>query len=156
MISKTVSHFIESANAAWKRSKIPGVQYLALRSDEAERSGTFLLKLAPKTNYPRHRHPAGEEILVLKGDMTIGERTLKGGDFLFSPPGSVHEASTVGGCLFLTMIPKPIEMLASSSQEEYDETKATQDITPSPSNATAQDWNLIDLPEEPPASDPNK
>ena len=120
MKSKTVSHIIESANAEWKPSKIPGVTYIPLHADPNERQGTFLLKMAPGIRYPKHRHPGGEEVLILKGDMKIGDRTLKSGDFIYSPPASVHEASTEKGCMFLSILPEPIEIIGASGPVELD------------------------------------
>ena len=111
MTPKNVSQLIESASAPWKPSKIQGVQYLPLHADEDERAGSFLLKLNPGTSYPRHRHPAGEEIFVMRGEMTVGDRKLKAGDYLYSPPGSVHDANTTDGCLFMSILPKAIEII---------------------------------------------
>jgi len=114
---------VETSRGEWKPSKIPGVQYQPLNSDEKERSGTFMIRMAPNTRYPRHRHPGGEEVFVLKGDMTVGDQKMKIGDYLYSPPGSVHEASTVKGCLFLTVLPEPIEIIPTHEvQNEIDPT----------------------------------
>ena len=110
----------------WKPSKVPGVEYIPLNTDAEERAGTFLLKMAPNTTYPKHRHPKGEEVLVLKGDMTVGNRTLKAGDFLYSPPGSIHSASTVQGCMFLTSLPEAIQIIPASKGDEIDQEIAVE------------------------------
>lgn len=67
--------------------------------------------MSAKIKYPKHRHPQGEEVFVLKGEMTVGNQKMKAGDYLYSPPGSVHEASTMEGCVFLTILPQPIEII---------------------------------------------
>ena len=131
MVARNVSHLVESASAAWKPSKVHGVQYLPLNADKQERTGTFILRMEPGARYPRHRHPGGEEILLLKGDMMVGERKLKPGDFLYSPPGSIHEASTQGGCMFVSILPKPIDIIGGGQPTEFDATEETPPPQPS-------------------------
>lgn len=121
MLTKNVSFLVETATSPWKPSKVPGVDYLVLNADPAEKFGTFLLRMAPNTKYPKHRHPGGEEVLLLKGDMMLGDRKMKPGDFVYSPPASIHTASTVAGCMFLTLIPKPVELIVGASMGEFDE-----------------------------------
>jgi quercetin dioxygenase-like cupin family protein len=145
VIKNNLSHTVETASAGWKRSKVAGVEYVALNADLDDRYGTFLLKMAPKTKYPKHRHPEGEEILMLKGDMTIGGRTMKGGDFLYSPPGSIHEASTENGCMFLTMLPKPIEMISQATGVEGDMELNTEAAAPPVSQTGPTAFDELDI-----------
>ena len=98
-----------------------GVQYIPLRSDAKERTGTFLLKMAPGSTYPPHRHPGGEELMVLKGEMSVSGQGMKVGDFLFAPPGSIHEVTSETGCMFLSILPEPLEIIGSKTPREFDE-----------------------------------
>ena len=55
---------------------------------------------APGASFPRHTHPGEEIIYVLTGTLeyeVAGKPvTLKGGDVLFVPAGTVHAARNVG------------------------------------------------------------
>jgi quercetin dioxygenase-like cupin family protein len=55
---------------------------------------------APGASFPRHTHPGEEIIYVLEGTLeyeVAGKPvTLKAGDVLFVPAGTVHAAKNVG------------------------------------------------------------
>ena len=57
---------------------------------------------APGASFPRHTHPGEEIIYVLTGTLeyeVAGKPvTLKAGDVLFVPAGTVHAARNVGRC----------------------------------------------------------
>ena len=60
-----------------------------------------IVELAPGTTAPRHTHPGEEIIYVLEGtwEYTVEGKppvTLKAGDVLFIPAGTVHSARNVG------------------------------------------------------------
>ena len=53
------------------------------------------------TSFPKHTHPGEEIIYVLEGTLeyTVGDQppvTLKPGDVLFIPTGTVHSVKTIG------------------------------------------------------------
>lgn len=60
-------------------------------------------------------------MLFLKGQATVGGHEVKAGDFLYSPPASVHALSTKEGCIFLRMISEPIQIVPEGTLEEIDE-----------------------------------
>jgi len=60
-----------------------------------------VVELAPGTTAPRHTHPGEEIIYVLEGtwEYTLEGKpavTLKAGDVLFIPAGTIHSARIVG------------------------------------------------------------
>ena len=60
------------------------------------------VELAPGVAFGRHRHPGEEIIHVLEGwlEYQIEDQlpvTLKAGDVLFIPAGTIHRAKNVGG-----------------------------------------------------------
>ncbi len=60
-----------------------------------------IVELAPGTTAPRHTHPGEEIIYVLEGtwEYTVDGKppvTLKAGDVLFIPAGTIHSARNVG------------------------------------------------------------
>jgi quercetin dioxygenase-like cupin family protein len=129
-MAKNVSNVVETASASFKASTITGLEYIPLHTDVKEKQGSFLFRMAPKAVFPRHRHPAGEELFVFRGDLSAGERKLKAGDFLYSPPGSIHELSTETGCLFLTIVPEAIRTIPASSGTELDEASVSTEAAP--------------------------
>ncbi|MBV8388566.1 MAG: cupin domain-containing protein [Mucilaginibacter sp.] len=60
------------------------------------------VEIYPGIEYPRHTHPGEEIIYVLDGilEYKVGDQapvTLKQGDVLFIPAGTVHTVRNVGG-----------------------------------------------------------
>jgi quercetin dioxygenase-like cupin family protein len=60
-----------------------------------------VVELAPGTTAPRHTHPGEEVIYVLEGtwEYTVEGQppaTLKAGDVLFIPAGTIHSARNLG------------------------------------------------------------
>jgi len=103
---------VESAGGQWHGTKLPGVSYKTLREGAKRGAGTFLIRMEPSTSYPAHVHPGGEEVWVVEGAMTVGGDDLAVGDYLYTPPGGSHAARTAEGCLFLVVLPEPIEILS--------------------------------------------
>ena len=103
---------VKDGHEGWRELKIPGVSVKVLRRDAETGASTALVKLAPGAKFPAHNHPAGEEVLVLEGDVLIGPDRLSTGDYLYTPPDGKHAASSQGGCVFLVTLPRPVEILA--------------------------------------------
>ncbi|MCC7012473.1 MAG: cupin domain-containing protein [Planctomycetes bacterium] len=86
----------------WERIGIDGIEVKRLAADERRRVVTMLIRMAPGTAYPRHRHAAVEECFVVSGELKVGQRQLSAGDYQLSAEGSVHDVqSTATGCLLL-------------------------------------------------------
>ena len=69
---------------------IPGREAVQVRVD-----------IRPGTIFPKHKHPGEEIIYVLEGSLKYEVEgklplTLKAGDVLFIPAGTIHSASNVG------------------------------------------------------------
>jgi quercetin dioxygenase-like cupin family protein len=69
---------------------VPGREVIQVRVD-----------LDPGVAFPRHRHPGEEIIYVLEGSLEYEVEgkppiTLKAGDVLFIPAGTIHAAKNVG------------------------------------------------------------
>ena len=73
---------------------------------------TQLVRMAPGTSYPRHRHADIEENYLLEGDLTISGVTMKAGDYCRAEPDSVHsDIRTSGGCQFISIASEHNELL---------------------------------------------
>jgi anti-sigma factor ChrR (cupin superfamily) len=60
---------------------------------------TALLRLAPGATFPRRRHAASEEVLVMSGLANVGTFELRAGEYCRAESESVHEPiTTATGC----------------------------------------------------------
>ena len=105
---------VESAAVEWRPTKVPGVSVKVLRADKTTGESSALVRFEPGVKFPAHDHPAGEEVFVVEGEVTIGAHHLKSGDYLYTPPSGKHGAFTERGCVFLVTLPKPVVFLERS------------------------------------------
>jgi putative transcriptional regulator len=75
---------------------------------------TALVKLAPGTRLPRHRHPGIEESIVIEGDCRVNGEILRPGDYRRAMEGTTDsEVTTERGTVFLMMTTRKVEILES-------------------------------------------
>jgi mannose-6-phosphate isomerase-like protein (cupin superfamily) len=97
MSTDTAGILIRAGDSPWMDAPVPGVQVRPLLGES-----TMLVRMAPKTWYPKHRHPVGEQCLVLEGSIQADGVTAYAGDFTYMPPGSAHAPLyTENGCVLL-------------------------------------------------------
>lgn len=73
-----------------------------LHTDRETGALTYLARLQPGFSLPGHLHTMGEECLVLEGEVTHGNLTLRAGDYHFAAAGVAHgEFHTATGALVL-------------------------------------------------------
>jgi quercetin dioxygenase-like cupin family protein len=82
----------------WKQVA-PGIFCKLLATDTAKNRVSMLVRLAPGTDYPPHRHAGVEELHLLHGELMIDDRKLYPGDYNCAEAGSVdHRVWTETGC----------------------------------------------------------
>ena len=90
-------------HVAW--AQVPGINRIDLQRRDLSVSGReaiqVIVELDPGVTSPWHTHPGEEIIYVLEGSLEYqlkGEPpvTLKAGDVLFIPAGTIHSARNVG------------------------------------------------------------
>jgi quercetin dioxygenase-like cupin family protein len=83
----------------------PGVKRTDLQRHDLSVPGREVIQvraeLAPGVAFPKHSHPGEEIIYVLEGSLEYEVEgkppvTLKAGDVLFIPAGTIHSAKNVG------------------------------------------------------------
>ena len=73
---------------------------------------TMLVRMAPGTSYPCHRHGGAEECYVLQGDLHVAGQVLHSGDHQRADDASEHGVqSTEEGCLLLIVSSQHDELL---------------------------------------------
>jgi len=105
------SLYVDGASLPWRDTPCAGVAWKKLHFDAAIGRAAVLLRFAPGARYDAHRHPAGEEYLVLEGSLQDGGMSWGAGSWVRHAPGSVHAPSSAEGCEVFVSLPAPIETL---------------------------------------------
>lgn len=79
-----------SAVPAWAEVA-PGISVAILAADTERDRVSMLVRLAPRTAYPPHRHADVEELHLLDGELWIEDRLLRPGDYNRGEPGQVDQ-----------------------------------------------------------------
>lgn len=109
----TGAHVAHGDELPWRPSPSPGVSWKKLYFDPATGESAVLLRFEPGAEYEAHRHPGGEEYLVLEGSLEDGPHSYGAGTFVRHAPGSVHLPRSAAGCLLFVRLPQPIEPSAA-------------------------------------------
>ena len=83
----------------------PGISCKLLATDGENQRVTMLVRLAPGTDYPPHRHAGVEELHLLHGELMVDDRKLYPGDYLHSEAGTIDRrvwSETGCMCVLLT------------------------------------------------------
>lgn len=114
-VSKKAAGFLFHAASdpkGWKELPVRGA-WIKLLSLERSRGYAVLMgKLDAGVRYPAHTHFGAEELYILTGDLHIGDRTLRAGDFHHSDAGTSHGVNySVEGCTLLAVLPTDHELV---------------------------------------------
>ena len=107
--------FMLPENYHWFESPADGVSRVPLERMSAE-SGhkTTIVRFAPESFFPAHRHPLGEEIYVLDGVFSDENGDYPAGSYLRNPPGSHHTPFSRQGCTLFVKL----EQFDANDQEQ--------------------------------------
>jgi hypothetical protein len=94
--------FVRGDRLGWQPGSVPGVEVKPLSIDAERGRRTVLVRMAPGTVYPAHRHGDLEEIYMLEGDYLVSGVLMRAGDYCRAEGGTVHEDSrTLSGCVLI-------------------------------------------------------
>lgn len=89
----------------WIASPQAGVERVMLDRLGGEKArATSIVRYAPGSSFPEHRHPGGEEILVLSGTFSEDGAHHPAGWYLRNPPGSAHRPCTDQGAIIFVKL----------------------------------------------------
>ncbi|PPS41012.1 cupin domain-containing protein [Chroococcidiopsis sp. TS-821] len=98
--SPDLAHLTQQASrVTWQPYSLPGVIVGTLHIDTNRREIACFLRAEAGVQFPYHSHAGNEEIVVLEGDLIIGDRVYRTGECILSHRGSAHKPKTSGGCL---------------------------------------------------------
>ena len=96
---------LDTASMPWSASPMPGVERRMLDRVGAEVArATSIVRYAPGSRFPVHRHGGGEEILVLEGVFSDETGDNPAGSYLRNPPGTAHAPFSEPGCVILVKL----------------------------------------------------
>ncbi len=105
---------IGAGEGGFEPAGVAGVEVRRLHLDVESDRVTMLIRMAPGTSYPAHRHSGAEECYVLEGDLLVGEYRMRAGDYQRVEAGSIHGIqSTERGCLLFIVSSLHDELLDS-------------------------------------------
>lgn len=89
---------IHAEEYQWVSSTQQGVERMMLdRIGDEKARASSIVRYEPNSNFPRHNHPCGEEILVLSGTFSDDTGDYPAGWYLRNPPGSAHSPHSKDG-----------------------------------------------------------
>lgn len=118
-MTNTQTTIIRAQERAPFKQRSAGVELSILRV-HAQGGLTFLVRMARGSRAQRHGHPGGEETYMLSGRVRFEHRLdvegqpqpdveLAPGDYVFAPPGEVHDGYAEEDALFLVVTPGGLE-----------------------------------------------
>jgi anti-sigma factor ChrR (cupin superfamily) len=109
--SPTSASFKDWAEPRWKEVA-PGISCKLFSTDRDTDRVSMLVRLAPNTAYPPHRHAGVEELYLLEGELWIENRKLEPGDYNRAEAGtSDQRVWSETGCMCL-LITSPSDQLS--------------------------------------------
>jgi anti-sigma factor ChrR (cupin superfamily) len=105
------------ASLVWELSDSAGVSFHWLRRDAVTGTAAAFVKIQPGCKYADHRHPGGEDCIVLQGGFRDRRGTYYAGDFVYYEPGSIHhdfQALDDEECILFVIAHGGLELLPSA------------------------------------------
>ena len=96
---------VRTADMDWQSSPSSGVWRKPLEREAAEHGHTTsLVRYDAGSSFSSHKHPKGEEILVLDGVFSDETGDYPAGTYIRNPPGSSHSPFSKQGCDLLVKL----------------------------------------------------
>lgn len=94
--------FIRRDQIQWRPTGLPGIRQCVLLADKKGNRRSVLYDIRPGTHLPDHAHAGIEEVMVLEGDLSVGDVKLGPRDYFCAQPDSRHGAlRSETGCIAL-------------------------------------------------------
>jgi len=111
-IDKNGMRFMLSSLMPWEGTAITGIETKVLFRDARSGIVTQLVRMAPGSSIPHHRHAEFEDCYVLEGDLTLSGIEMKAGDYCRAEPGSIHtDITTRDGNVIILIASEHNELL---------------------------------------------
>ena len=93
---------VRDDDGAWSEHA-PGIAIKTLHVDRKTGMRSLLMRMEPGSHYASHGHTGDEECLMLSGEVSFGDLTLRAGDYHLAPEGMTHPDaySATGALVFI-------------------------------------------------------
>jgi len=96
---------VHAAELDWVPSPTGGIDRRMLFRVGGEKArATSIVRYAPRSRFPHHQHPGGEEILVLEGTFQDESGDFPAGSYIRNPPGTGHAPGSDEGCVIFVKL----------------------------------------------------
>lgn len=99
-----------AAEREWQPAGYAGGQRALLRTSP-NGGRTSIVAIEKGTRVQRHRHQAGEDVLILAGKIQSGGFTLVTGDYFFTDVGEEHDLVALEDSVIYVSSDKPVTIL---------------------------------------------
>ncbi|MEO8626893.1 MAG: cupin domain-containing protein [Betaproteobacteria bacterium] len=104
--------FVKTAGSQeWVSAGYEGAERAVLRLSQ-ENGRTAVVRIKAGATGPRHRHAAGEDVLVISGQVVIDGATLNAGDYCYTEAGETHELKAIEDSVIYVSSQKPVTVLS--------------------------------------------
>ncbi|ASP37958.1 cupin [Bacterioplanes sanyensis] len=104
-MDRAQSAIVRPGEQQWLRAPQAPIERWPLEREAPEHGQvTSLVRYLAAAQFPPHRHPQGEEILVLQGTFSDEGGDFPAGSYLRNPPGSQHAPFSTDGCLIFVKL----------------------------------------------------
>ncbi|MEO5959736.1 MAG: cupin domain-containing protein [Opitutaceae bacterium] len=94
-----------ASGEGWVALPFPGVRMREVTVDMERDTALVFIEIAPGAAFPDHEHQTTERGLLLSGDLRMGERMLRPGDFYEAAAGTRHDRiASPSGCTGLLWV----------------------------------------------------
>lgn len=101
------STYVRPQDMEWQPSQFEGVDIKVLYENKEAGEMTCLLRWAPGTQLPMHRHAELEQSYVLQGSFSDHDGIARAGEYVWRSKDSLHETYSEEGCVILAIYRKP-------------------------------------------------
>ena len=125
------SVYVKPQDMEWRPSQFEGVDIKVLYENKASGELTCLLRWAPGTTLPFHKHPELEQSYVIEGSFSDHDGICRAGEYVYRHPGSMHETHSAEGCTILAVYRRPNIFRNSAGFEAGSRKRIKTDKAPS-------------------------
>lgn len=103
-------NLLPSNERSYKETGVNGVLLCVLWDNETN-GGAALVRMNKGSTFPLHSHPGWEQLFVISGNITIADKNVTKGDYLFTNPGETHSVNANDNSELLIFSEKGIEII---------------------------------------------
>src|SRR5690606_14710184 len=105
--TKNGSVYVKPQDMEWKPAQFEGIEIKVLYENKEAGELTCLLRWAPGTTLPFHKHPEIEQSYVISGSFSDHDGICRAGEYVYRIPGSLHETHSEEVCTIVAIYRKP-------------------------------------------------